>query len=790
MCCQGYAETATRQLAGSFNSWLVLGAVPQGAEGDTFNEQNCARADGTQAGDMDHKPRQLPLSPSVERSAKRWFVPLGTRLAVPVLILVGSVAVAAYYGLARTSRVTAMRSKEVAADMVAQLTALSIMPAVVFTDEEEMRRGVAAVGKNREITDVEVWSTADEPTLLSDLHRAGGRALGRPKKSIRARTLEPQSAVAVEPIVNPDGKTIATISLRMSTEREAQALSALTRQLWLASLGSALGLAFALVLVLQRLVVAPIRRLQRAAVRLKSGDAALPEELKRAGRFEDEVAQLADTFVGMAGAVRDREERLALRNRELKVILDSVEQGFFTALASGELLPERSAITHAWLGALPEPAHVWDVAERLDPAQAEWMMMAWQQMLTDVLPLDVAIEQLPSRLVRDHRYFDLMYHPVTRNDVLDRVVIVITEVTALVERELALAEQHEFSVLVDQLVRDRRAFFDFWGEANKLVNRIVEQMSDEPSAALRRDIHTLKGNSRFAGLARLATLCHRLEDAMAERGRAVLNQAERNELREAWESMRRRMEPIIHGATSFIQISEQEYDRLLRSLDSKVGVEGLRDQLVALRYEPTRWRLERASEMLLSACEKLHKPRPIVEINDNDLRLPPERWLPFWTVFTHLVTNAADHGVESADARFALGKPGPTTVKFSTCVKRGELIVELSDDGCGIDWGKVGQLARQRGLPADSPEDLTRALLSDGFSLKDTLTETSGRGVGMAAFNAVVQSMGGKIELESTPHRGTHWRVRFPGAGALDVDQRSDRAPARVDGRWPNKAAV
>src|SRR6186713_2739057 len=126
-------------------------------------------------------------SPTLDQAGKRWFVPLGTRLAVPVLILVCGVATAAYYGLARTSRTTAMHSKEVAADMVAQLTALSIMPAVVFADEEEMKRGVAAVGKNREITDVEVWSIGDEAALLAELHQAGGHALARPQQAVRKR---------------------------------------------------------------------------------------------------------------------------------------------------------------------------------------------------------------------------------------------------------------------------------------------------------------------------------------------------------------------------------------------------------------------------------------------------------------------------------------------------------------------------------------------------------------------------------------------------------------------------
>ncbi|HYP74664.1 MAG TPA: ATP-binding protein [Polyangiaceae bacterium] len=730
-------------------------------------------------------------SSSSEDTGKRWFVPLGTRLAVPVLILVCGVATAAYYGLSRTSRMTAMRSKEVAADMVAQLTALSVMPAVVFADEEEMRRGVADVSKNKEITDVEIWSSADPPTLLAELHQGGGRALGRPRQAARTRWLEPQSAVAVEPIVNPDGKVVGTISLRMSTEREAQALAALTSQLWHASLGSALGLALALVLVLQRMVVTPIRRLQRAAVQLKSGNSELPEALNRAGRFDDEVAQLADAFVGMAEAVRDREARLAVRNDELRVILDSVDQGFFTALPSGELLPERSAITRSWLGELPERAHVWDVVERLDASQSDWMRIAWEQMQLGVLPIDVALDQLPKRLLHVNRHFELAYHAVTPGDELGSTVIVLTEITAAVERELALAEHHEFSVLVERLVRDRRAFFDFWLEATGLVDCITSEASGEQPIVLRRAIHTLKGNARFIGLSRIATLCHRLEDTMAERAQSVLNDAERLEVRDAWNALRRRIEPFV-GETEGVLISEAEYARLLELADAKTATPKLRQQLLELRYEPTKLRLERAREMLFNACQRLGKPRPEIEVLDNQLRLPPERLQPFWTVFAHLLNNAADHGVQFAEDRARLGKPENTAITLVTRLEGSALVVELTDDGYGIDWSAVAALAAQRGLPAENAEDLKRALTSDGFSLKASVTQTSGRGVGMAAVHAVVQSLGGKLDVESAPQRGTCWRVTFPPA-SLSVEHATDSSDAtrgQLHGRWPKKEAI
>jgi len=419
------------------------------------------------------------------------------------------------------------------------------------------------------------------------------------------------------------------------------------------------------------------------------------------------------------------------------------------------------------------------------------MRMAWEQMQTGVLPIEVALDQLPKRLVRKNRHFELAYHAVTPGEVLGRTVVVLTEVTAVVERELALAEHHEFSVLVEHLVRDRRAFFDFWAEASRLVECITNEHSGEQPLVLRRAIHTLKGNCRFMGLSRLAKLCHRLEDSMAERAQNVLSDAERHEVSSAWDALRSRIQPFI-GETEGFVVSEAEYARLLQAADAKLGPEKLREQLLELRYEPTKWRLERAREMLLSTCQKLEKPPPEVEIVDNGLRLPPERLRPFWVVFGHLLNNAADHGVQSADDRAASGKPPNSAIKLVTRVARGELIIELMDDGYGIDWHAVATLAIQRGLPADDRSDLTRALLSDGFSLKAGVSETSGRGVGMAAVNAVVQSLGGKLELESEPQRGTCWRITFPQVrpDAERANESRDSVQGYAGAPWPNKAAV
>jgi HPt (histidine-containing phosphotransfer) domain-containing protein/HAMP domain-containing protein len=712
-------------------------------------------------------------------SDRRVFVSIGTRLTVPVVLLVAAVAVGAYFGLARTSRVTAMRSKEVAVDMVAKLTALSAMPAVVFADEVEMRRAVDDLAKNPEVTDVELWAvpsdSAPGDTPLASFHRQGGRAIGRPSAFVRSRGLEPESVLASEPIDGPDGKTVALLAIRLSTAREAAALSALTRQILYSSLLTGTGLAVALLLVMRRTVVLPLGRLQKAARGLTQGGKVDPaESLARDGGTEDEVVQLAAAFGEMAEAVRDREQRLAIRNTELRLILDSVHQGFLTALRDGALLPERSKIIESWLGDLPLAASVFDVVGRIDPSARSWFEAAWSQVIDGIFPLDCAVEQLPKRLVRDGRHFEFVYHPVMKGEEIDRMVIVLTDVTAEVERQRALAEQQEFSVLVDQFVRDRRAFYDFWGEASELVRRVVDSV--EASDGVRRDLHTLKGNARFFGLNRLAGLCHETEDAMRERGENLLSASERKSLQELWDALRRRIEPLIHGSTAFVEISKEEYERLVDAIRRRQPLETLEELVRGLRHEPTAWRLGRAKETLAMLAQKLGKTPPEVVIQHNDLRLSTSRFAPFWSVFGHLMNNAIDHGVERDDERKAAGKPLPAKIRLSTQISAGELVVEAEDDGRGIDWDRVARLARERGLSAKTQRDLVRCLLSDGFTLKSEVSDVSGRGVGLSAVNSVVTAFGGRIELESTLGVGTIFRFRLP-IGKLDDEAQQINPP-------------
>ncbi|MDQ2756767.1 MAG: chemotaxis protein CheW, partial [Actinomycetota bacterium] len=137
---------------------------------------------------------------------------------------------------------------------------------------------------------------------------------------------------------------------------------------------------------------------------------------------------------------------------------------------------------------------------------------------------------------------------------------------------------------------------------------------------------------------------------------------------------------------------------------------------------------------------------------------------------THLVRNAVDHGLETPEDRVAAGKPVEGVLTLKAFHEGGQVVVEVSDDGAGIDPERIRQKAREKGmfrrggdnLGAMSPAELLQLVFAPGFSTADAVTNVSGRGVGMDVVKTNIEAIGGAIEIESTLGVGTTCRLRIP----------------------------
>lgn len=135
---------------------------------------------------------------------------------------------------------------------------------------------------------------------------------------------------------------------------------------------------------------------------------------------------------------------------------------------------------------------------------------------------------------------------------------------------------------------------------------------------------------------------------------------------------------------------------------------------------------------------------------------------------THLVRNALDHGLETPDVREAAGKPARGLLRLSASHRAGNVIIEIQDDGRGIDVDRIKAKALERGLhSADelaimSKQSALRLIMRPGFSTAEKVTDISGRGVGMDVVASNLKKLGGSIDLDSELGGGTTMRVKLP----------------------------
>jgi len=135
---------------------------------------------------------------------------------------------------------------------------------------------------------------------------------------------------------------------------------------------------------------------------------------------------------------------------------------------------------------------------------------------------------------------------------------------------------------------------------------------------------------------------------------------------------------------------------------------------------------------------------------------------------THLLRNAVDHGIESPEQRMLAGKPAEGVIRLRASHQAGLLVLELADDGGGVDLEKVRRSVVERGLSTEqtaaslSEEELLTFLFLPGFSLRDKVTEVSGRGVGLDAVQHMVRQLRGAVVLEQTAGEGSRFHLEVP----------------------------
>lgn len=196
------------------------------------------------------------------------------------------------------------------------------------------------------------------------------------------------------------------------------------------------------------------------------------------------------------------------------------------------------------------------------------------------------------------------------------------------------------------------------------------------------------------------------------------------------------------------------------------GWQHLRDALAPAEPEPIAPVLARHEAGAHDLARDLGKQVVIELALADDVRAPASIVRALDIATLHLVRNAIDHGIETADARVEASKPPIGTIGVRCAVELGRVILEISDDGQGIDFPAVRQCAIALGLLSEhaTPTDaeLANLLFHPGLTTRAIATPVSGRGIGLDVVHGQIAAVGGHVEVVSHPGRGTTWTVVVP----------------------------
>ncbi len=213
------------------------------------------------------------------------------------------------------------------------------------------------------------------------------------------------------------------------------------------------------------------------------------------------------------------------------------------------------------------------------------------------------------------------------------------------------------------------------------------------------------------------------------------------------------------------QVDPVIYEKLLDGMSTlERNTRDMQESVMSIRMMPISFVFSRFPRVVRDLAAKLNKQvelKTVGESTELDRGLIEKIADPL----THLVRNSLDHGIESPEKRVAAGKPAKGTITLQASHQGGNIVIEVIDDGAGLNRDKILAKAKERGLPVKddiSDQDIWLLIFEAGFSTAEVVTDVSGRGVGMDVVKRNIQGMGGQVEIDSALGVGTRISVRLP----------------------------
>ncbi len=191
----------------------------------------------------------------------------------------------------------------------------------------------------------------------------------------------------------------------------------------------------------------------------------------------------------------------------------------------------------------------------------------------------------------------------------------------------------------------------------------------------------------------------------------------------------------------------------------------MQENVMRIRMLPISFIFQRFPRLVHDLSGKLDKKIELV-LSGESTELDKTVMEKIGDPLVHLVRNSLDHGIETPDIRLAAGKPETGEIHLNAFHEGGNIVIEITDDGAGLNLGKILSKAKSSGIVSENDkltdEDIADLIFRPGFSTADVVSDVSGRGVGMDVVRRNIRALGGTVEVKTTTGQGSVFTIRLP----------------------------
>jgi two-component system chemotaxis sensor kinase CheA len=509
------------------------------------------------------------------------------------------------------------------------------------------------------------------------------------------------------------------------------------------------------------------------------------DELETLGTaFNNMNYKIRNLLEELRNYARELEDKVKERTKELQHLTD-IQKGMLNALGQGfvivdkehKVLPVYSKVAEDMFEVVPNEVEPYSIMG-VDQEQGNTFKEFFEMVFNDMIPFDDMTRIAPDmRSNHKNQKIQLSYAPITSGEddgqKFEYVLIVGTDKTVEFENMEKFKKEWTYSQMISKIAGNRFAFIKILSESMNMLRKSTEALDSGEEYAVRtvqRLVHTIKGSFSYFYIQDLTEKCHALESSL-EPHYNVKDCTEELKLHVMNEiyTIQEYLEDFISKNDSIIQYKDAAKNRSV-AFDDMVQFSAMLEKrdptlrdLFAERFftSPVGLFFQMYPSIVKELGTKLNKEVRFTMIG-GDVKIPDGPWEEIFANFIHFIRNSVDHGIEFPDARESAGKTpfGTITFQFNMAeTPAGKVLrVNLKDDGGGIHWEKLAA----KDPTVKSHQDAIERIKTGGISSKDTVSDISGRGVGVSSLFSAVADYGGKADMESVPGKGTMLTIELP----------------------------